>query len=108
MMRMMLGRMFLRSLWMRPLSPCALVVTKARPPGVSSRASRATQASHRISMVSPRRAGSEEGEEKKKKEEEVTKKEEAEVLPGPPRSQLLLVSRLASTVEREKEKGRSA
>lgn len=51
MMRIMLGRMFLRSLWMRPLKPWARVVMKAQVPGDKSRANRATQASHRISMV---------------------------------------------------------
>lgn len=51
MMRTMLGRMFLRSLWMRPLKPWALVVMKAQLPGVNSRDSRTTQVSHRISMV---------------------------------------------------------
>lgn len=50
-MRMMLGRMFLRSLWMRPLSPWDLVVVKAKPPGDQSRDSSANQASHCISMV---------------------------------------------------------
>lgn len=84
MMRMMLGRMFLRSLWMRPLRPWALVVTKARQPGVNSRASRATQASHRISIVSSRWARWEGGEKVEEEEEggEGGKKEEVEVRPG--------------------------
>lgn len=51
-MRMMFGRMFLRSLWMRPLRPWALVVVKAKLPGDQSRDNRANQGSHCISMMS--------------------------------------------------------
>lgn len=51
MMRMILGRMFLRSLWMRPLKPWALAVVKAQLPDAQSRDSRTTQASHCISMM---------------------------------------------------------
>lgn len=51
MMRMMLGRMFLRSLWMRPLRPWALVVVKAQLPGAQSSDRRANQDSQWISMV---------------------------------------------------------
>lgn len=57
MMRIMLGRMFLRSLWMRPLKPWALVVMKAQLPGTHSKDSRANQASHRISIVSEMNRG---------------------------------------------------
>lgn len=74
MMRMMLGRMFLRSLWMRPLRPWALVVTKAQEPGVNSRASRVTQASHCISIVSFWCPGWEEGEKIEEEEEEEEKR----------------------------------
>lgn len=51
MMRMMLGRMFLRSLWMRPLRPWALVVVKAQLPETQSSDRRANQDSQWVTMV---------------------------------------------------------